>query len=259
MARREAFDGVLWRGYTWGDSAVTPRGDTPGGTAPEGHSRALSLPRDAAMSSRGRAAVDLAATRFARAQEEQATSGGGAGRDGAGSLSPAALRQVVAAALREALSSRMPALEEGQNAQAATVQELSAAVAELRNIITNVASPAPAQGTVVMKKAKRYELGQSTSREKARLRFLAMRKRAPAGPTPTRRPPARPCAAPQVTQGVYSLLLKDGLHYKPTDAEVSNILTSAMGENAPDADVELSKHNVHACVRAPAHVALSRD
>lgn len=213
------------------------------------------------MSSRGRAAVDLATTRFGRAQEEQATSGGGAGRNGsAGSLSPAALRQVVAAALHEALSNRMPASEEGQNAQAATVQELSAAVAELRNIITNVASPALAQGTVVVKKAKRYELGQSTSREKARLRFLAMQKHAPVGPTPTRRPPpARPRAAPQVTQGVYTLLLKNGLHCKPTDAEVSNILASAMGENAPEADVELSKNNVHACVRAPAHVALSRD
>ena len=33
-------------------------------------------------------------------------------------------------------------------------------------MINNVASPA--QGAVIVKKAKRYELGQSTSREKAR-------------------------------------------------------------------------------------------
>ena len=199
MARREAFDSVVMAWWRFVVTARCHRAVTPL-VAPR--RRAIParspLPRDAAMSSRGRAAVDLAATRFARAQEEQATSGGGAGRDGAGSLSPAALRQVVAAALQEALSNRMPASEEGQNAQAATVQELSAAVAELRNIITNVASPVPAQGTVGLKRVKRYELGQSTSREKARLRFLAMQKRVPAGssllqgqphPPPTGAPP----------------------------------------------------------------------
>jgi hypothetical protein len=153
----------------------------------------------------------------------------------------------------------MPASEEGLNAQAATVQELSAAEscrAPQHYHQRRVAGAGAGHGGG---EEGQYELGQSTSREKARLRFLAIQKHAPAGPTPTRRPPARPRAAPQVTQGVYTLLLKNGLHCKPTDAEVSNILASAIGENAPEADVELSKNNVHACVRAPAHVALSRD
>ena len=44
MARREAFDGVVMAWCHRGDSAVTPRGDTPGGTAPEGHFRARSPP-----------------------------------------------------------------------------------------------------------------------------------------------------------------------------------------------------------------------
>jgi len=53
-----------------------------------------------------------------------------------------------------------------------------------------------------------------------------------------------------VTQGVYSLLLKNGLHYKPSAEEISDILTAASSATASDADVELSKLNVHACVRA---------
>ena len=61
-----------------------------------------------------------------------------------------------------------------------------------------------------------------------------------------------------MTQGVYTLLLKHGLHYKLTEAEVSAILVSATSANALEADVELSKENVHACVRARARVTLSR-
>jgi hypothetical protein len=55
-----------------------------------------------------------------------------------------------------------------------------------------------------------------------------------------------------VTRGVYALLLKNGLHYKPTNDEVKNILTAAAGENASEADVELNTQNSHACVRARA-------
>ena len=85
---------------------------------------------------------------------------------GAGSLSAAALKEAVTAAVQEALTHLAPAPAEGENAAAATAQQLNAAFAELRNMINNVASPA--QGAVIVKKAKRYELGQSTSREKAR-------------------------------------------------------------------------------------------
>ena len=84
---------------------------------------------------------------------------------GAGSLSAAALKEAVTAAVQEALTHLAPAPAEGENAAAATAQQLNA-FAELRNMINNVASPA--QGAVIVKKAKRYELGQSTSREKAR-------------------------------------------------------------------------------------------
>jgi hypothetical protein len=58
---------------------------------------------------------------------------------------------------------------------------------------------------------------------------------------------AAPC--PQVTQGVYTLLLRNGLHYKPTEEEVAHILTTATSNDASQADVDLSKENIHACVR----------
>ena len=75
---------------------------------------------------------------------------------GAGSLSAAALKEAVTAAVQEALTHLAPAPAEGENAAAATAQQLNAAFAELRNMINNVASPA--QGAVIVKKAKRYEL-----------------------------------------------------------------------------------------------------
>ena len=62
----------------------------------------------------------------------------------------------------------------------------------------------------------------------------------------------------QVTQCVYTLLLKNGLHYKPTAYEIKHILTTATGENAPEADVELSKQNIHACVRGLARARAAR-
>ena len=55
-----------------------------------------------------------------------------------------------------------------------------------------------------------------------------------------------------MTQGVYELLLKHGLHYKPTEEQVNDILAGATSQGASDADVELSKQSVHACVRARA-------
>lgn len=57
-------------------------------------------------------------------------------------------------------------------------------------------------------------------------------------------------AGVQVTQGVYTLLLKHGLHFKPSAEEMNDILTSATTDKASEADLELSKLNVHACVRA---------
>lgn len=54
----------------------------------------------------------------------------------------------------------------------------------------------------------------------------------------------------QVTQGVYGLLLKHGLHYKPGETEENNILAGATSQGATEADFELSKQNMHACVRA---------
>jgi hypothetical protein len=53
-----------------------------------------------------------------------------------------------------------------------------------------------------------------------------------------------------VTQGVYALLLKNGLHYKPSSDDSKDILAAATGENALEKDVELSKLNIHACVSA---------
>jgi hypothetical protein len=120
---------------------------------------------------RGAAQAALAAE-FARAAERDEGMGQSRG-GGAGSLNRAALKEVVTAAVQDALGQLAPAPAEGEAAAAATAQQLSAALAELRSMI-NLASPA--QGTVVVKKANRYELGQTTSREKARP-LLAPRKR----------------------------------------------------------------------------------
>lgn len=121
---------------------------------------------------RGAAQAALAAE-FARAAERDEGMGQSRG-GGAGSLNPAALKEAVTAAVQDALGQLVPAPAEGVAAAAATAtaQQLHAALAELRSMI-NLASPA--QGTVVVKKAKRYELGQTTSREKARP-LLAPRK-----------------------------------------------------------------------------------
>ena len=48
-----------------------------------------------------------------------------------------------------------------------------------------------------------------------------------------------------MTQGVYTLLLKHGLHHKLSTEEVSNILAAAMSDSASDADFELAKQNIH--------------
>ena len=50
---------------------------------------------------------------------------------GAGSLSAAALKEAVTAAVQEALTHLAPAPAEGENAAAATAQQLNAAFAEL--------------------------------------------------------------------------------------------------------------------------------
>jgi len=118
---------------------------------------------------RGRGVTQLAlAAEFARvAEREGMGQSRGGERGGAGSLNAAALKEAVTAAVQEALSHLAPAPAQGENAAAvATAQQLNAAFAELRSMINNVASPA--QGTVIVKKAKRFELGLSTSREKAR-------------------------------------------------------------------------------------------
>ena len=81
-----------------------------------------------------------------------------------------------------------------------------------------------------------------------------MTRRANPNVLPTVTSPRRP----QVTQGVYALLLKNGLHYKPADDEVKHILIVAKSENAAEADVELSKQNIHACVRVRARARVAR-
>lgn len=78
-------------------------------------------------------------------------------------LSPVML-QAVAAAVAAAMSSAQPAAA----SEAATVAQLGDLVAEVRTLIENVGSPAQVN-TIVKQKAKRYELGASTSREKVRL------------------------------------------------------------------------------------------
>ena len=117
----------------------------------------------------GRAQQELA-SRFNRAaQEEVATLGGRGCGGGAALLDAAALQSAVEAAVQAAIGRIRPAAVEGEGGEAApaTAQQLKDVVTELRTMITNVASPAP-QATVVVRKTKRYELGQSTSREKAR-------------------------------------------------------------------------------------------
>ena len=115
---------------------------------------------------RGAAVQDLA-VRLNRAAEEEVASGGRAA-GGAGSLDVAALQRTITAAVQAAIASRLPARGEGEGGETApaTAQQLEAVVAELHTMITTLASPAP-HATVVVKKTKRYELGQSTSHEKA--------------------------------------------------------------------------------------------
>ena len=49
---------------------------------------------------------------------------------------------------------------------------------------------------------------------------------------------------------MYQLQLKNGLNYRPSPEEVKDILAVATSDDAPEADVELSKLNIHACVSA---------
>ena len=141
------------------------------------------------MSSRGRSQQDFAARLLRAADEQVGTSAGG--RGGGGSLGRAELEEVVAAAVEQAFTRLRPAPVEGDPVAPAVAQQLTDVLSELRNVITNVASPA--QGTVVVKKAKRYELGQSTSREKVRPSRAAARKHS-AAPTQTLRPNPPPTA-----------------------------------------------------------------
>jgi hypothetical protein len=208
------------------------------------------------MTSRARAAAqaDLGRALQRVADEEMATSGG---RGAGASLSAAEVEQAVAAAVERVLARARPDPEAGDPpAVARASAELTAALTELRGMINQVASPAQGRSAAV-KKTKRFELGQSTCREKARPCSASAVRRGPSlvpraaqpsfRPTPQRR--AGPTRRAQVTQGVYSLLLRSGLHYKPTEEEVVQILTTATSNDASQADVDLSKENIHACVR----------
>ena len=119
---------------------------------------------------RGTAQVDLAQRLGRAAQEGVETSDHAGSRGGAlMTLSPEALKQTIAAAVEAAFTrfAPAPAPADGEGAQAARGAEVSAVLTELRGMINQVASPAQGR-TVVAKKTKRYELGLSTSREKAR-------------------------------------------------------------------------------------------
>ena len=133
---------------------------------PGGHLRARSAHASRMAQPRGRgAAAQALAEQFNRAAEEgmgQSVRGIGA------SLSRSELQQAVATAVEQALARARPAPGAGDSEAAARASvELTEALTELRGLINQVASPTQGRSAVV-KKTKRYELGQSTCREKAR-------------------------------------------------------------------------------------------
>ena len=124
----------------------------------------------------GTALVQNLALQMQRAGEEGTGTSSGAAQQQRGNASSPALDSAALATISAAVAAAVrSARSDDAEATAATAAQLGAMVAEVRSLL----AATPGQGTVVVRKVKRYDLSLSASREKVRLAPRALRRAEP--------------------------------------------------------------------------------